>query len=387
MQNTGFWLVGGAGNVATCTALGWAGLELGILEPIGLVTESAPFSELGLVRYGAAVFGGHEIRSCRIRDTAAGLVAERVLPADLIDRVGDRLDAYQDELRPGISGRDGGFAEFARVRADLADFAARHRLRRVVVLHVASTEAPLSHPVPETVDEFFAALEDGMRLPPSAIYAAAALDLGFGFVNFTPSIGSGLSALARLAEMRGGVHAGNDGKTGETLIKTALAPMFEARRLLVQSWFSQNVLGNNDGKALSDDERRATKVQSKRAAVDSILGYSPEAHVGIDYLPSFGDWKVAWDYIQFRGFAGVDMTMTFTWRGSDTALAAPLCIDLLRLTEYAQRRGERGVLAHLALFFKSPMGTDEHRLGEQNRLLHEHLSARASRPPPGEGDS
>jgi myo-inositol-1-phosphate synthase len=200
------------------------------------------------------------------------------------------------------------------------------------------------------------------------------LDLGLSYINFTPSVGSDLPALHALAEARGALHAGADGKTGETLVKTALAPMFEARRLRVKSWFSQNVLGNEDGASLANHERKRSKLRAKATALPEILGYTPESHVGITYLPGFGDWKVAWDHIAFEGFLGTPMSMQFTWQGCDSALAAPLVIDLARFCELAARRGERGVLAYLALFFKAPMGTREHRLAEQYRMLCAHFA-------------
>ena len=148
--------------------------------------------------------------------------------------------------------------------------------------------------------------------------------------------------------------------------------MFAIRRLRVDSWFSQNVLGNNDGRALADAERRDAKLRSKRAAITDILGDDVETAVNIDYLPSYGDWKVAWNSIHFRGFGGAAMTMEFTWRGCDTALAAPLCIDLIRFVDYSMRRGERGLLPQLGVFFKSPLGSREHRLSEQYQTLCGH---------------
>ena len=143
----------------------------------------------------------------------------------------------------------------------------------------------------------------------------------------------------------------------------------------MQSWVSHNVLGNADGRALDDPAKRAAKQRSKAAPLAAILGYMPESKVGIDYVPSYGDWKLAWDRIVFEGFGGAEMTLETTWRGSDTALAAPLCIDLIRLVELAQRRGERGVLDYLGLFFKSPIGSREHRLEKQWQHLIDHLLA------------
>jgi myo-inositol-1-phosphate synthase len=374
----GAWIVGAAGNVAACLATGWAALRRGLIEPIGLLTESAPLARLPLAPLDGWVLGGHEVRARTVRETADVLASERVVRADLPARVAEDLAALQAEVRPGVAAVGSG-DELARVRDDLASFRQRHGLARVVVLHLATTEPPWAPPAgeapPDDPDALLGALRAGqLRLPPSALYAAAALDLGMGFVNFTPSVGSDLPALHALAQARGAVHAGADGKTGETLVKTALAPMFDVRRLRVRSWFGQNVLGNGDGEALAQSDRRASKQRTKGAALAEILGYAPESHVGIDFLRSFGDWKVAWDHIAFEGFGGAQMSMQFTWQGCDSALAAPLCLDLLRLCELAARRGEKGALAWLALFFKAPLGTREQRLGEQYRLLLEHFA-------------
>lgn len=377
MSVTGVWIVGACGYVGTCTIAGWAALDAQLLPPTGLVSVGEPLGQLPFVSFDQVRFGGHDLRARRLADTARDLAAERILPGDLVEHeaVAARLGQAQAELRTGIDGT-GGADELARVRGHLAEFRDRHQLDRVIVLNVASTEAdPADAPLPGDPDALAAALRQGRRLPASAVYALAALDLGFGYINFTPSTGSDLPALHALALARGAVHAGRDGKTGQTLLKTVLAPMFAVRRLEVTSWLSHNVLGNEDGRALADAGRRAAKQRSKGEALAAILGYTPESHVGIDYLPSYGDWKVAWDRIAFRGFGGAEMTLEMTWRGSDTALAAPLCIDLVRFVELAQRRGESGVLDHLALFFKAPMGSTEHRLERQWQALLDHVLA------------
>jgi len=374
MSPFGVWIVGAAGHVGACVLAGWAALRDGLLPATGLVTAAPPLARLPLAAVPDA-FGGHELGARALDDSARALIAEGILPASLGDAAGVRatLAAAQRELRPGIAGDLGGWDDFQRVRADLDGFRTRNRLERVVVLNVASTEPPITATVPDDAERLLDALRAGLRLPPSALYAAAALDLGLAFVNFTPSVGSDLPALHALAEARGGVHAGADGKTGQTLVKTALAPMFAIRQLRVGSWVSHNILGNEDGRALADPERRASKQRSKAAPLRAILGYDPEARVGIDYVPSYGDWKVAWDRVVFAGFGGATMTLEMTWRGSDTALAAPLCIDLARLVELAQRRGERGVLTYLSVFFKSPIGSDEHRLERQWQALLDHV--------------
>jgi myo-inositol-1-phosphate synthase len=373
MSRFGVWLIGAGGNVGVCTVAGWAAVRAGLLPPTGLVTFAPALEGLPLGSLDDVPFGGHDSSTRSLAETALGLVAEGILPQDVVAAAPVRaaLEAAQAALRPGTDG--GGWDELERIRGDLAEFRARHQLERVVVINVASTEAPLDVDPPADPDAFFAALRADLRVPPSVLYAAAALDLGFAHINFTPSTGSELPALHALALARGAVHAGSDGKTGQTLVKTALAPMFAIRRLPVTSWISHNILGNDDGRALHDPARRSSKQRSKGAALVAILGYAPDAHVAIDYVPSYGDWKVAWDRIVFEGFGGASMTLEMTWRGSDTALAAPLCMDLIRLAEMAQRRGDRGVLVHLGLFFKSPMGSAEHRLERQWQALLEHL--------------
>ena len=173
------------------------------------------------------------------------------------------------------------------------------------------------------------------------------------------------------------VHAGRDGKTGETLLKSVLAPMFAARNLQVMSWVGHNIFGNLDGQVLIDPANKAAKVQSKDALVGEILGYNPQTLVSIEYIRSLGDWKTAWDHIHFRGFFDTPMTMQFTWQGCDSLLAAPLVLDLVRLVELSRRRGEIGVLGHLGSFFKSPLGLDENGFGSQFSRLEEWAESHA----------
>jgi myo-inositol-1-phosphate synthase len=161
-------------------------------------------------------------------------------------------------------------------------------------------------------------------------------------------------------------HCGNDGKTGETLVKTVLAPMFRARALKVLTWQGYNMLGNRDGEVLKEPAHRESKLRNKDEALRSILA-DPAVHtsVGIDFVPSLEDWKTAWDFIQFEGFLGARMSLQFTWTGSDSALAAPLVLDLVRLADLAAERGEGGVMEHTACFFKAPLGGGTHDFGHQ----------------------
>ena len=173
--------------------------------------------------------------------------------------------------------------------------------------------------------------------------------------------------------LRKTVTGGKDGKTGETLMKSVLAPMFALRNWRILSWVGHNIFGNRDGQVLDDPANKASKIQTKDQVVSSIVGYKPQTLVSIEYIESLDDWKTAWDHIHFQGFLGVKMMMQFTWQGCDSLLAAPLVIDLARLALLSQRRGEVGVLKHLACFFKSPMGTAEHDFFRQFDLLHQYV--------------
>jgi myo-inositol-1-phosphate synthase len=125
---------------------------------------------------------------------------------------------------------------------------------------------------------------------------------------------------------------------------------------------------------LNDPENKASKTKSKDALLAELLGYKPQSIVSIEYVESLDDWKTAWDHVHFEGFLGTKMTMQFTWQGCDSLLAAPLVIDLARLTALAQRRGESGALAHLACFFKSPLGAGEHDFGKQFAMLDDYAA-------------
>jgi myo-inositol-1-phosphate synthase len=152
-------------------------------------------------------------------------------------------------------------------------------------------------------------------------------------------------------------------------MKTVLAPMFAHRNLKVLSWVGHNIFGNRDGLILDDPTNKASKVETKDRVVSEILGYRPSSVVSIEYVPDMGDWKTAWDHIHFEGFLGTRMTLQFTWQGCDSLLAAPLAIDLARLTDLEKQRGGRGLLRHLASFFKSPEGVAENHFFRQFEAL------------------
>ena len=172
-------------------------------------------------------------------------------------------------------------------------------------------------------------------------------------------------AIAELFAKHGTPFMGSDGKTGETLVKSALAPMFADRALRVRSWASYNMLGGGDGANLADPVAASSKTASKRSGLEAILGHPVDGPMHIDYVPDHGDWKTAMDHVSFEGFLGVRMSMQFTWSGCDSALAAPLVLDLVRLMARAHEAGRSGPQKALGFFFKDPAGSGEHRLAAQ----------------------
>ena len=216
-------------------------------------------------------------------------------------------------------------------------------------------------------------------LPSSSLYAAAAFLEGCSYVNFTPSLGSHAAALVDLAQRQQTAHAGRDGKTGETFLKSVLGPAFAQRNLTILSWVGHNILGNMDAQVLQDPQNKQSKVHSKDQLIGRILGYQPQMHTSIENIHSLGDWKTAWDHVHFQGFLGTRMTMQFTWQGCDSILAAPLVLDLFRLVERSQRAGQVGALTHLNSFFKSPLSTDASpSFAEQFRELQDWCEAMAA---------
>jgi myo-inositol-1-phosphate synthase len=225
---------------------------------------------------------------------------------------------------------------------------------------VASTEAPAApHPAHASLTALDAALaSEPAVLPPSSAYAYAAFTAGCPYVDFTPSAGARLPALDELARIRALPYAGSDGKTGETMLRSVLGPMFASRGLRVRSWSGTNLLGGGDGANLADPGAFASKRTSKQRTLRDALGYAVDGDVHIDYVPDLGDWKTAWDHVSFEGFLGVRMQLQLTWQGCDSALAAPLVLDLARLVDAAHRDGQSGPLRALAFFFKDPVGDD-----------------------------
>jgi myo-inositol-1-phosphate synthase len=375
------WIIGVRGTTATTAVVGTLAAQRGMLPAEGLLTETAPFRELPLPTFESLRFGGCDVEAGTLADSVrASMAVVGVFPPAVLDALAPALeevpvtrgivrDAAGTRVGPDAAGGAARLREaIERVAGDIADFAAGEP---AVVVNLASTE-PLPDPSLATwdVDALERALDAGdARIPASSLYAYAAIRAGVPYINFTPSTGASLPALIALARDAGVPLAGRDGKTGETLLKTALAPMFAIRALPVEGWYGTNILGNNDGLVLADPDNRASKIASKAGVLEACLGYSPAGDVRIDYFPPLADHKVAWNFIQFRGWGGHRMRMQFTWEGTDSVLAAPLVIDLARLIDLARRRGESGPLGALGLFFKTPEGSPEMNLHRQYEAL------------------
>jgi myo-inositol-1-phosphate synthase len=342
---TGVWFVGARGSVATTAIAGCAAVTAGLHPPTGMVTETPPFATAHLPALTSLVFGGHDTASCPLPKRAEELTTAGVLPYGLVPAITGELAAADAEIRPGgpLPGDTRQDEEIIDAfAADIASFAHRTGVARTVVVNVSSTE-----PLPRPGDP---------RLPASALYAAAALRAGCGYVNFTPSTGLRAPALAGAVAASGLPHAGRDGKTGQTLLRSVLAPMFVQRALSVRAWSGTNLLGGGDGAALADPAAAAAKNAGKERVLADALGAAPEGEVHIDDVPALGDWKTAWDHIAFDGFLGSRMILQTTWQGCDSALAAPLVLDLARLVSRAQEAGIGGPLPELGFYFKDPDG-------------------------------
>lgn len=393
-QRIGIWIIGAWGGVSTTVAVGLSALQKGITGVSGLVSENPYFEKLNLREWDGFVIGGHEIRETSFLEAAQHFSeTSGVFHPALLQSVESELNAFDQNVKPGtlihvgdtIRSLSGDSVKqfdqeslqdtISRLSGDITEFQKKHDLAHVVVVNLASTEPPVEDSAKTlTLDELKQALASAETspVPASTIYAVAAMNAGCSHLNFTPSAGTDLPALVELAEEKKVLHAGRDGKTGETLMKSVLAPMFAHRNLNVMSWVGHNIFGNLDGKVLDDPVNKSNKVHSKDHLLTEILGYKPQTLVSIEYIESMGDWKTAWDHIHFQGFLDTKMSLQFTWQGTDSILAAPLVLDMVRFTEREWRRGDRsGVMSHLSSFFKSPMQATTPEFERQYQQLEE----------------
>jgi len=205
-----------------------------------------------------------------------------------------------------------------------------------------------------------AILRNGESVTSALVYCLGAIRSGCSYVDFTATDTLALPDLESEALKYGVPLAGRDGSTGQTLMKSVIAHMFQLRHLSIEGWYSTNILGNNDGLVLADPEFATTKISDKKEVLDLLAPEKPHL-VDIRYYPPRGDCKEAWDCIDFSGWMGELMSLRLNWIGRDSVLAAPLVIDLARLMTCCKSRGRSGIQAGLGVFFKHPMGTAERR--------------------------
>jgi myo-inositol-1-phosphate synthase len=304
------------------------------------------------------VFDKHE----HVEPIRAFLEAIKPMPAVFDQQYVKRLEGIN--VKSGKNKRD--LAE--QLRKDIRDFKAKSGVSRVVMVWCASTEIFI---VPGPTHANLAAFEKAMEandvsIAPSMLYAWAALMEGVPFANGAPNLTCDIGAIVELAKEKGVAIGGKDFKTGQTMIKTVLAPMFKARMLGVAGWYSTNILGNRDGEVLDDPESFKTKEESKLGVLEFILQPKlyPELYgklfhkVRINYYPPRGDNKEGWDNIDIFGWCGYPMQIKVDFLCRDSILAAPLVLDLALFFDLAQRAGMSGVQEWLSFYFKSPQNLD-----------------------------
>ena len=402
-------LLPGMGAVATTFIAGVFSIRRGLSQPIGSLTQlgtiridegtdSAPArirDILPLAELDDLVFGGWDIF-----DDNAWLAAKQanVLLDEHLAPIRDELEsiapwpgvfdeAYVKRLRGEHIKHGASKMELAdQLISDISSFRKLQNLDRLVCIWCGSTEAFRE---PAAVHSSVAAFEKGLRendesIAPSQIYAYACLREGIPFANGSPQRTVDVPALVELSERNGVPVSGKDFKTGQSLLKTILAPGFKARMLGIDGWFSTNILGNRDGRVLSDPESFQSKEVSKLGVLDGILEphlypllYANLDHqVRIDYYRPRGDEKESWDSIDLKGWMGYPMQLKVNFLCRDSILAAPVILDLVLFLDLAQRAGLRGVQDWLSFYWKSPMSSGlrcEHDLFIQLETLENTL--------------
>ncbi len=374
----GIAIIGLGGAVATTAVAGSILLRDGKQSPTGL--PLAEFDHLDLAGYGNLRFTGWDLYQDDLYQAA---VHHRVLDRDQLEAVREELSAmyplpairkesYCEGVVNGADSTESHRELIATIQQQLADFATAIG-GRVVVINLASTESALdlSEEKYQSVAAFEAALDnDHACVSPAMLYTYACITSGTPYGNFTPSVAADVPALRMLAAERNVPIAGKDGKTGQTFLKTVIAPALRARALQVDGWFSTNILGNRDGEALRKPKSLLNKINTKGDVLTSCLGYPVEDHVvKINYYKPRGDNKEAWDNIDVTGFLGQPMQIKVNFLCKDSILAAPLALEIARCLDLARRKGRGGVAEALGVFFKAPMtpdgGPPNHNFTEQ----------------------
>ena len=403
-------LIPGLGAVATTFIAGVESIRKGYQPPIGsmtqmghirlgkrtdnrqpLVKDFVPIAELNDM-----VFGGWDIFE---DDTYVAAKKCGVLP----DTILEPIASFMKSIKPMkavfstdyVKKIDGPNVKTGKNKMDLAEqlmkdienFKKTNNCDRLVMIWCASTEV---YKEATAVHSSIKNFEEGLRnndpnIAPSQIYAYAALKMKVPFCNGAPNLCVDIDAIHELAMENGVAISGKDFKTGQTLMKTVLAPGFKARLLGVNGWFSTNILGNRDGEVLDDPESFKTKEVSKLSVLESILQQEmyPELYgnlfhkVRINYYPPRGDNKESWDNIDIVGWMGMPMQIKVNFLCRDSILAAPIVLDLVLFTDFAQRAGYRGIQEWLSFYYKSPMAAKglqpEHDLFIQLMKLKNNL--------------
>jgi myo-inositol-1-phosphate synthase len=404
-------LIPGLGAVSTTLIAGVELARRGLGRPIGSVTQLgtvrlgkrsegrapkikdfAPIANLQDVVFGAwdpipdnayeaALKAGVLDRHNHLEPIASYLRGIEPMPAAFDQRYVKRLQG--SNVIPGTSKREWADA----LRADIRNFRAKHDLDRIVMVWCGSTEIFIKQSeVHQTLEAFERAIDENHAdIAPSMLYAYAALSEGVPFANGAPNLTVDFPAMLELAQRNGIPVAGKDFKTGQTLMKTIIAPGLKARMLGLDGWFSTNILGNRDGDILDDPQSFKTKEESKLSVLEYILqpDVYPELYKGyyhkvrINYYPPRGDAKEGWDNIDIRGWLDYPMQIKIDFLCRDSILAAPIALDLALFLDLASRAGMSGIQEWLSFFLKSPMHAEgiypEHDLFIQHTKLKNTL--------------
>lgn len=384
----GLMIVGLGGAVATTAVAGIELLKLGVIGTEGLPMSQVPEDlTRGLADYESIVFGGWDLSPDDLSQAAAThnvlTLQQFQAAAPVLSQIKPLPAVGNSKFCANIACEHCALAETHReaielLRKNMRDFQTENQTDALVLINLASTESFIdqSASVFASLKYFEQALDaNAPEISPAMIYAYAAIAEGVPYANFTPSLAADVPALVEFARQMQVPIAGKDGKTGQTMIKTAIAPAFKTRALKVEGWYSTNILGNRDGLALSNPESLKSKVTTKGSVLDEILGYKVEDHlVDIRYYRPRGDNKEAWDNIDVVGFLGQQMQIKINFLCRDSILAAPLVIDIARLLDGAKRRGSGGVQEQLSVFFKlpqvgNPAAQPVHALHLQEQML------------------
>jgi len=403
-------LTPGLGAVATTFIAGVESIRRGLTRPIGSLTQMATI-RLGkrteqrsplirdfapLARLDDLVFGAWDpipddaytaakkagvLEDKHLESVADFLRGIKPMPAVFDSRYVTRLKG--ENVKQGKTKRD--LAE--QLRQDIRDFRARNRCDRLVMVWCASTETYIK-PGPQhaTIEQFERAMErNDDAIAPSMLYAWASIMEGVPFANGAPNLSVDTPALIELANQRGVPISGKDFKTGQTWMKTVIAPGIKARMLGLAGWYSTNILGNRDGEVLDDPASFKTKEESKLSVLHTILQpelypdlYNGFSHVvRINYYPPRGDNKEGWDNIDIVGWMGYPMQIKVNFLCRDSILAAPIVLDLALFSDFAHRAGMKGIQEWLSFYYKSPMAAaglqPEHDLFIQQTKLKNTL--------------